>query len=532
VTATLTAAAAASWPTLAQLLDRHEVSRPDHPATVCGEHRSSYSQLADRVQRLAAGLGAAGVSQGDRVLWLGQNCHRVLELTLACSSIGAMLCPANWRGSAAELAFTIDDLRPGLVVWQRAEIGDQVAQARTLAAHDCLWRCHDDPERETDSYEELLAQTASGATPRQDDPDAPVYVIYTAAHEGRPGGSMLTSVNLGAQAAAIAPLFGTDDRQVFLNSGPLFHIGTAQHMITTLFWGGTNVFARRNDPIELCQLIQAERCTSAFLVPPQVLDILAADPEQTYDLTSLRSPLTMIPGWRERVSPDESAWGRLMGGYGQTEVTGLCVYAALGPDDDYLPTAGRPVPFVEVDLVGPDDQPVVGDEPGEIVVRGSLVHAGYWNRDEENLRRFRTGGWHTTDLGRRLPDGRIAFVGTATRMIKSAAENIYPAEVEAALISHPGVREVAVIGVPDERWVQSVRAIVVRAPGEVGRSLDEDTLVSHCRSRIASFKKPRSVVFVDALPRTGGVVDYSALDAAHGGGAYVGGMTHHGASAR
>lgn len=516
----------ASWPTLAEVLDLHRSGRPHQLATVCDDSRSSYAELADRVARVADGLAACGTGPGSRVLWLGQNCHRVLELTLACSRLGAMLCPANWRGSGSELAFVIDDLRPAVVVWQQGEIGEQVGAARAQATHQARWLQHD-TEVVEDSYEGVLATGAAGnGARRADHADAPLYVIYTAAHVGRPGGSMLTAANLGAQACIIAPVFGTDDQQVFLNSGPLFHIGTAQHMFATFFWGGVNVFLRRSDPHELCRLIQDEHCTSAFLMPPQVLDILATDTE-AYDLTSLRSPLAMIPGWGARTRPDTSPWGRRMGGYGQTEVTGLCIYSALGPDDGYLPTAGRVAPFARVEIVGADDAPVKDGEPGEMVVHGPLVHAGYWNRDEENLRRFRTGGWHTTDLGCRLPDGRISFLGTATRMIKSAAENIYPAEVEAALLTHPGVKAVAVIGVPDERWVQSVRAVVVRTSEE----LTEEELIAHCRGRIASFKKPRSVVFMAALPRDAdGAVDYANLDASHGGGAYVGGNTSHGAS--
>jgi long-chain acyl-CoA synthetase len=159
-------------------------------------------------------------------------------------------------------------------------------------------------------------------------------------------------------------------------------------------------------------------------------------------------------------------------------------------------------------------------EPGEIVVRGDLVHAGYWNRPELNAARMRNGWWHTTDLGRREADGTLHFIGTMTRMIKSAAENIYPPEVEACLESHPAVREAALIGVPDPVFRQSVKAVVALVPGG---SATETELIEHCRTRIASYKKPRSVEFVEALPRRAGVKDYDALDEAFGGGGYPGG---------
>ncbi|WP_131747298.1 AMP-binding protein [Frankia sp. Cppng1_Ct_nod] len=520
-------ASVGTWPTLAELLAEHARARPGRTATVCGDTRVTYAELDERVTRLAGALRAAGVTSGSRVLWLGQTCHRVLELLLAGSRLGAMVCPANWRYSAEEMAFVVDDLRPTVVVWQDAEIGPTVREAEKRATHPALWLRHDTDGPDTDrpdTYESFLATGAVDAPSADPDPHAPVLVIYTAAHGGRPAGSMLTSANLVAQGSVIGALFHADGDQIFLNSGPLFHIGTFQHTATTFMWGGTNIFVRRSDPEELCRLIADERCTSAFLMPPQVAQLIETNRDQRFDLRSLRSPLTVIPGWKDMVTPDVSPWGRHMGGFGQTEVTGFCLYAALG-HEEWSPTVGRPVPFARVTIVGPDGTEVPDGEVGEIVVRGALVHAGYWDRPADNAHRTRTGGWHTTDLGRRLPDGRISFVGTATRMIKSAAENIYPAEVEACLERHPAVRDAAVIGVPDDRWVQSVKAVVVLRDGTTATDTE---LIEHCRTQIASFKKPRTVIFVDALPRVNGAKDYDSIDETHGGGNYPGGTTSHG----
>jgi long-chain acyl-CoA synthetase len=173
-----------------------------------------------------------------------------------------------------------------------------------------------------------------------------------------------------------------------------------------------------------------------------------------------------------------------------------------------------------VRIVDPDDREVPAGETGEIVARGPTVMNGYWNRPEENARR-RRGGWHhTNDLGRREADGTITFIGPATRMIKSAAENIYPAEVEGCISRHPAVAECAIIGVPDAQWTQSVKAIVVLRESA---SATTDEIVEHCRTHIASYKKPRTVEFVEKLPRDGFVVDYASLDEQFGGGGYPGG---------
>jgi long-chain acyl-CoA synthetase len=204
-------------------------------------------------------------------------------------------------------------------------------------------------------------------------------------------------------------------------------------------------------------------------------------------------------------------------GYGQTELAGVVTH--LDPDRPCVGSAGRPGPLARVEVLCPDGSAASVGEVGELVVRGPMVMCGYHRRPELTAARQRHGWHHTGDLGRREADGSLTFVGPMTRMLKSAAENIYPAEVEACLRAHPAVAEAAVIGVPDPAWGQSVKAVVVLADAA---SVGADELVDHCRTRIASYKKPRFVEFADALPRRGGAVDYDALDARYGGGGYPG----------
>jgi acyl-CoA synthetase (AMP-forming)/AMP-acid ligase II len=197
---------------------------------------------------------------------------------------------------------------------------------------------------------------------------------------------------------------------------------------------------------------------------------------------------------------------------------GMLTFNAWGGEQQG--TSGRPSPLAQVRIVDPDGREVPPGETGEIVARGPTVMVGYHNRPEVNAER-RAGGWHhTNDLGRREADGSITFVGPKGRLIKSAAENIYPAEVEGCLARHPAVAEAAVIGLPDRTWTQSVKAVVVLKEGATASA---DDLIEHCRASIASYKKPRSVEFVDTLPRNGWLVDYDALDARFGGGGYPSG---------
>jgi long-chain acyl-CoA synthetase len=503
--------------TLGDVLREHRRSRPQHTATVCGSHRAGYAELDARVNRLAGALAGAGVGVGDRILWLGQNCHRLLEGLLAAAKLGAMFCPANWRQSAAEMAFVVDDLEPRVVIWQETEIGDAVrgARAAARAAEAARWVQHDADG--PGSYEALLAAGDDEDPDVAVDPASAVLLMYTAAFEGRPNAAMLSHTALCAQALVMAGVQRVDAGYVYLNSGPLFHIATFMTTLATFQVGGTNVFVRRVEPEELCRVIAAERCTGAFLLPPTIDQIIEVNRDGRYDLSSLRA-FRGRPEWDAMVSPDDSPWGLAPGGYGQTEAAGMMTLVCVGPRG--TGAHGRASPVVQLRIVDPDGNEVPPGEVGEIVGRGPTMMNGYWNRPELNAAR-QAGGWHHTgDLGRREPDGSLTFIGPKTRIIKSAAENIYPAEVEACIRSHPAVADAAVIGVPDPVWTQSVKAIVVLREGATASA---DDIIEHCRARIASYKKPRTVEFVDAIPRKGLAVDYDALDRRFGGGGYPGG---------
>jgi long-chain acyl-CoA synthetase len=505
--------------TLADVLRAHARARPTEPALADGGVALGWAEADGRVNRVANALRDEGVGAGDRVLWLGQNSFRIEELLLACCKLGAMFCPANWRQQPDELAFVIDDLAPRVVVWQEEEVGDTIraGRARSAAAGAAHWICHDDDG--DDGYESFAAAGAAGDPDADGSDDDPLLLVYTAAFDGRPNAAMLPSRALIAQGLLMAPWSGIDHDYVFLNSGPLFHIGTFMPNLSTFVAGGANVFVRRSDGRELCEAIERFACTGGFVLGPMVDAIVEANADGRYDLSSFRGHRG-DPRFDAMVQPDRSPWGRRPGGYGQTEVMGMATFNLLGAGARGL--HGRPSPLVQVRVVDPDDREVPRGEVGEICVRGATVMCGYWNRSELNAQRARGGWHHTNDLGRFEVDGSFTFVGPKTRMLKSAAENIYPVEVENCIRAHADVVDCAVIGVPDETWVQSVKAIVVARDGA---RLTPDDIVEHCRTRIASYKKPRSVEFVDELPRRGMAVDYDELDRRFGGGGYPGGTT-------
>ena len=499
--------------TLADVLRGHVTTRPAQIAAVCGDDRFDFTALDERVNRLAHALSAEGVGHDDRLLWLGQNCHRLLEALLAAAKVGAVFCPANWRQSAAEFAFVISDSDPAVVFWQEAEIGEALRQARDDTGSKALWIQHDGAG--ADGYEAFLAGGSPGDPGRDSDERDAVLMMYTAAFTGTPNGALLAHRALVLQGSFMAQLMGVGADYVYLNCGPLFHVATFMATLATYVAGGTNVFTPRVDAEELCRLIAAERVTGAFLMPPTIEQMTELNADRRYDLKSLRT-FGSRPPWSTMVSLDDSPWGRRPAGYGQTEVMGMATFNALQPS---VGSHGRPAPFVRIGVVDPDGALLGPGETGEIVVRGPTVMNGYFNRPELNAER-QAGGWHhTNDLGRLEADGSLSFIGPKTRLIKSAAENIYPIEVEACLKSHDAVADAAVIGVPDPTWGQNVKAVVVLHEGAAASAED---IIEHCRSRIASYKKPKSVEFVDAIPREGFAVDYAALDERFGGGGYPG----------
>jgi long-chain acyl-CoA synthetase len=496
--------------TLGETLEMQARIRGRAPSLVCGGQRLSYSEFNDRVERVAALLESRGVERGSMVVWLGQNCHRVLEVLMAAGTIGAIFAPLNWRLTTKDWDFLLDDLDPKVVFWQKEDLGGRVSELLPNHGHRA-WICHD--ALGPNSYESLLSQSNHSTDDRLVREDDPVLLIYTAAFEGVPSGALISHRAIVTQNIVLGFHRRLSSADVYLNSGPMFHVGTLMGALATVHSGGTNVVMRRMEPALACKLIQQERCSGAFIVEPTMSAMALIAREQRIDLSSLRWARTGTP-WDELVTIDPNA---AAGGYGQTEVMGLLSMNL--PGVSAIGSHGWPSPAASIRVVGENDQDVPIGEVGEILARGPLVMCGYHNRDELNQVRFRNGWYHTNDLGRLETDGSLTFVAPKGRMMKSGSENIYPAEVELCIRQHPGVLDCAVIGVPDQQWVQSVKAIVVPKP-DYGVTTSD--VIDQCTRRLASYKKPKYVEFVDALPRRDGIVDYLALEAQFGGGGYPG----------
>jgi acyl-CoA synthetase (AMP-forming)/AMP-acid ligase II len=498
---------------LGDLIREHRRSRPNMFASVDGAERLTYKELDSRVNRVADALRRYQIGAGDRIVWIGQNSAKIIELLLACAKIGAMICPANWRITPTEFRAVVDNFDPRMIVWQDLEVGDVYHLNKDeWQTQGRIWIQHDGQGEE--SYDALVASGQDVDLENAVDPELPLLAIFTAAFDGHAKAAQLSHTAILLQSMISARGQAIDETSSYLMSGPMFHLGVLMGGFATLVAGGRCVYIRRVEALELLDLVEHERITHAYLAGPTVEKMMAADAAGKRDLSSL-FPTRELKHWTPPLAvPEHAPMRHHIGQYGQTELMGSVVLSWLGGSG-----AGRPSPFIQIRILDEAGQEVPNGETGEIAARGPLLMCGYFNAHEENLARTNTKGWYRTrDLGRRNPDGSIAFLGPKSTMIKSGLENIYPAEVEACIRRHPDVAEVCVIGVPDPKWAQNVKAVIVLREGA---STTAERIIEHCRMNIASYKKPKIIEFCTLLPRLpSGAIDRSGVDAQWGGGGY------------
>jgi fatty-acyl-CoA synthase len=458
--------------------------------------RLSYRAMDAAADGWAAVLHAAGVRAGDRVAVLAGNRHEVVSLLFGCTRLGAALVPLNWRLAAAELAPVMDDAGPLLLVGEeRFRLVGERLLART-GQEGVRWL-----DLDRDLPARLAASAGDPAPARALDAEAPALVLYTSGTTGAPKGALLPNRQLLHNAVATTTAWGLGMEDVLPVSTPLFHTG-GWNVFATPIWlrGGRVVLFERFEPGDFLDGLEAEGCTLGFGVPTQLLMLL--DHPGWRRMPALR-------GWLSGGAPCPPSVGarireagyRFREGYGLTECGPNC-FAITDEEAERRPgVVGWPVPFLEMRLVDPVGRDVPEGEPGELLLRGPQLFAGYLNAPARTAEVMAPGGWlRTGDLAVRERDGAHRVAGRRKEMYISGGENVFPGEVEAALADCPGVAEVVVVGVPDARWGEVGRAFVQPRPGS---SVREAEIVAHARSRLAGFKVPKSVVLLPELPRLG-----------------------------
>jgi long-chain acyl-CoA synthetase len=491
---------------VAGIVRLHAEERPDQVAIVYGDREVTWRELDERSSRLANALLAAGVSANDRIARIEKNAPDYFELAFAASKVNAVLVDVNWRLAPAEMRQIVDD-----------------AGAKVLFVGDEFAPHLEKIEAELASVERTVLLGAGDATHESidsfahgqpaDDPGTEgsaqdiCLQLYTSGTTGLPKGVMLSNENLFTFIDEVPPTWDFTPESVSHVVMPTFHIAGSGWGLVSLAMGARMILDREVDPVRILQEVEAHRVTHAIYVPA-VLQFLQIVPNaHDHDLTSMElvaygaSPITEQV---LRAAMAQFSTAKFVQLYGLTETTGAVVQldaADHDPDNrpELLRSAGKPYAWVELRVVGGDGEDAAPGEIGEIWIKGVQVMVGYWNNPSETERAITPDGWFRSgDAGYLDADGYLFLHDRVKDMIVSGGENVYPAEVENAVMGCPGVADVAVIGVPDERWGEAVKAIVVK---QADADVTSEQVIAWTRERIAGFKVPKTVDFIAELPR-------------------------------
>ncbi len=471
----------------------------------------SFAEVKDQVDRLAAGLQGRGLGKGDRIGVLGKNSLEYFLLYGAAAALGAILLPINWRLSAEEVLFNLNDGTPQLL-FVDPEYQGMIEAARARLPSVREYFALRPPGGEFTACAELMADAADFKPAEVGNGDG-LVIIHTAAVAGRPRGALLTHRNFISADVHLNLLTGLSPRDVHLNILPLFHVG-GLFMATMAFHAGAlNVNMSKFDAARAVELIAAKKVSVMFDFSPILASVLEAHEKGGGEIGSLKHVIGL------EAPPTIEKYQKLTGGtfycmYGQTETSAI---ATFGRYNERPGSAGRTIPLADVRLVDEAGRDVAVGQVGEIAVKGPMVFNGYWNLPEDTAHALRGGWHHTGDLGRFDEEGFLFYAGRKPEkeLIKPGGENVYPAEVEKAILEHPAVDQAVVFGVPDPKWKEGIKAVCRLKPG---RKLEARELIQFVGTRIASYKKPQYLEFVDDLPRRpDGTIDRAKVKEAFGG---------------
>jgi len=486
---------------------------PDKMAVVFEDKRYTFSQLNERVNRLANGLMKLGVKKGERVALIQVNCNQCVETYFAVAKMGGIYLPLNFRAKEKELAYMLNTAEAtAIIIGERyvPMIKSIQPECKSLKHLITIEQKHDDMLY----YEDIIENSPPDDVFTEIDDHDTTILMYTAGTTGFPKGVMLSHNSFSSYMLENVTPADPEASESNILTVPLYHVAGIQAMMAAIYGGRTLVMERQFEPEEWMTLVETEKANRAMMVPTMLKQLLDHPNFKKHDLSSLKvitygaapMPLPVI-----RKALEEFPGVSFINAFGQTETASTIT--ALGPEDHVLTgtpeeierklqrlaSIGKPMSDVEMKVVDDDGKKLGPGEVGEILARGPRVMSGYWKDEEKTAKTIDKDGWvHTGDVGYVDKDGYYFLSGRSSDMIIRAGENISPEELENAIREHPKVEDVAVIGVPDETWGEEPRAVVIPKKGQ---KPTEEEIMEWCRERLASFKRPRTVVFVDDLPR-------------------------------
>ncbi len=484
---------------LDEWIEGHARETPERIAIRFPGRDLSYAQFAQRIRQVAAALARAGVARGGCVGWLGFNSPEMLALLFAAARLGAKFMPLNWRLAAPEHRQMLGDCPPDVLVVEPVFVAQTDAFRDVLGAMRLVTTGKALPGWTT--WDDFLAGADEAALPaRADFTDEPLLVCYTSGSTGTPKGVVLTQRAVAANARNSVHMHDMTAADRILTTLPMFHVGGLNNQTTpALSIGATVVLHPRFEVEPTFDAIEREHITLTVLVPAQLDPMMAHPRWATADLSSLRMISTgstvvseaLIRAVHERGIPVAQI-------YGATETCPIAAYQRR-EDSGFVGSAGRIAQSCEIRIVDDYGKDVATGTSGEILVRGENVMSGYWNAPEATANVLVDGWFHSGDVGHLDEAGLLWVDGRKKDMIISGSENIYPAEIENILAESPAIEEVSVVGRPDPRWGEIVVAVIVRRPGH---TIDAAGVLALLEDRIARYKHPKDVVFLEALPRT------------------------------
>ncbi len=494
---------------LTQGLVRSAHLYPDRIATIFSDRRRTFAESLERIRKLSGALQQLGFKPGDKVAMWAHNSDRYFEYFFAVIWAGGIMVPVNYRWSPAEVLFSLNDAEVSMLLVDAA-FSASAAQIRgdVKLLREIVFADDGEAPAGMHDYEKLLA----GATPLPQvtvDKDDMVGIFYTGGTTGFPKGVMLSQFNIWSSSMGLAIGGWVPEDAVYCHAAPMFHLADIAMLTTGIINGCTHVFAAAFNPPEVMALIERAKVTEVLLVPTMIQMLIDHPDFADYDLSSLNR---IIYG-ASVIS--EGLLGRAMlalpnarfsQAYGMTEMgpvistLGAEYHTPEGMKRGKLRSAGKPNAVVDVRIVDNKGSEVPRGTVGEITAYGPNVMLGYWNRQDENAATLQNGWMHTGDGGYMDEEGYLFIVDRVKDVIISGGENVYSAEVENALGRHDGIAQSAVIGIPSERWGETVHAIIVLKPGA---EVTGEEVMAHCHDLIAGYKCPRSVEFRESLPISG-----------------------------